>query len=190
MDLTVAPRGRSSGRAPPQTAPVARADLRARHRPLRSHARSRSRRRRARRAASSATAFGRVPGRRSPLRVGSLARRASASATASCGRATVSRCSIRRSTSAAAASRTPDGAFRTLSRTLFIDLETTGLSGGAGTVAFLVGLRLLRSRRVPGPPVPAHQPRRRARAARRGRGVLRRTSICSSPTTARRSTCR
>jgi uncharacterized protein YprB with RNaseH-like and TPR domain len=28
----------------------------------------------------------------------------------------------------------------TLSRTVFIDLETTGLSGGAGTVAFLVGL--------------------------------------------------
>src|SRR4029450_12953620 len=27
-----------------------------------------------------------------------------------------------------------------LSRTVFIDLETTGLSGGAGTVAFLVGL--------------------------------------------------
>jgi uncharacterized protein len=32
--------------------------------------------------------------------------------------------------------RPPDGA---ASRTLFVDLETTGLSGGAGTVAFLVG---------------------------------------------------
>lgn len=32
--------------------------------------------------------------------------------------------------------RPPDGAG---SRTLFVDLETTGLSGGAGTVAFLVG---------------------------------------------------
>jgi len=32
--------------------------------------------------------------------------------------------------------RVPDGAG---SRTLFVDLETTGLSGGAGTVAFLVG---------------------------------------------------
>ena len=60
------------------------------------------------------------------------------------------------------------------SRTIFIDLETTGLSGGAGTVAFLVGLRLLRSRRVSGAAVPAHQLRRRARAARRGRRVLRR----------------
>ena len=35
-------------------------------------------------------------------------------------------------------------------------------------------LRLLRSRRVPGAAVPAHEPCRRARAARRGRGVLRR----------------
>jgi uncharacterized protein YprB with RNaseH-like and TPR domain len=34
--------------------------------------------------------------------------------------------------------RIPEGA-RTFSRTVFIDLETTGLSGGAGTVAFLVG---------------------------------------------------
>src|SRR5438874_896386 len=31
----------------------------------------------------------------------------------------------------------PDGAAE---RTLFVDLETTGLSGGAGTVAFLVGV--------------------------------------------------
>src|SRR3954470_23810963 len=31
----------------------------------------------------------------------------------------------------------PDG--RAGGRTLFVDLETTGLSGGAGTVAFLVG---------------------------------------------------
>ena len=31
------------------------------------------------------------------------------------------------------------GAARTLNRTVFIDLETTGLSGGAGTLAFLVG---------------------------------------------------
>src|SRR6185436_14307903 len=33
--------------------------------------------------------------------------------------------------------RPPDGAGE---RTLFVDLETTGLSGGAGTVAFLVGV--------------------------------------------------
>src|SRR3954468_13184030 len=34
---------------------------------------------------------------------------------------------------------TPAGPLRTFPRTIFIDLETTGLSGGAGTVAFLVG---------------------------------------------------
>src|SRR4051794_30946164 len=33
----------------------------------------------------------------------------------------------------------PAGPMRTLNRTVFIDLETTGLSGGAGTLAFLVG---------------------------------------------------
>src|SRR3954468_19682178 len=35
---------------------------------------------------------------------------------------------------------TPAGPLRTFTRAVFIDLETTGLSGGAGTVAFLVGL--------------------------------------------------
>ena len=35
--------------------------------------------------------------------------------------------------------RTPAGGLRTFPRTIFIDLETTGLSGGAGTLAFLVG---------------------------------------------------
>ena len=35
--------------------------------------------------------------------------------------------------------QTPVGGLRTFPRTVFIDLETTGLSGGAGTVAFLVG---------------------------------------------------
>lgn len=35
--------------------------------------------------------------------------------------------------------RTTDSGPRTPVRTLFIDLETTGLSGGAGTIAFLVG---------------------------------------------------
>ena len=35
--------------------------------------------------------------------------------------------------------QTPDGQLHTGRRTIFIDLETTGLSGGAGTVAFLVG---------------------------------------------------
>ncbi len=36
-------------------------------------------------------------------------------------------------------SQTPVVGLRTFPRTIFIDLETTGLSGGAGTVAFLVG---------------------------------------------------
>ena len=35
--------------------------------------------------------------------------------------------------------QTPVSGFRTFPRAVFIDLETTGLSGGAGTVAFLVG---------------------------------------------------
>jgi hypothetical protein len=35
--------------------------------------------------------------------------------------------------------QTPDEDLRTFPRTIFIDLETTGLSGGAGTLAFLVG---------------------------------------------------
>lgn len=35
--------------------------------------------------------------------------------------------------------QTPAGRLRTFPKTIFIDLETTGLSGGAGTVAFLVG---------------------------------------------------
>jgi len=35
--------------------------------------------------------------------------------------------------------QTPIGGLRPFPRTVFIDLETTGLSGGAGTVAFLVG---------------------------------------------------
>jgi DNA polymerase III epsilon subunit-like protein len=35
--------------------------------------------------------------------------------------------------------QTPDGPLDSFRRTIFIDLETTGLSGGAGTVAFLVG---------------------------------------------------
>jgi len=35
--------------------------------------------------------------------------------------------------------QTPAAGLRTFPRTVFIDLETTGLSGGAGTVAFLVG---------------------------------------------------
>ena len=36
---------------------------------------------------------------------------------------------------------------------LFVDLETTGLVGGAGTYAFLVGCCVVRRRLVPRPPV-------------------------------------
>ncbi len=43
------------------------------------------------------------------------------------------------SLSACARDQTPVDRLRTSPRTIFIDLETTGLSGGAGTVAFLVG---------------------------------------------------
>ncbi len=57
---------------------------------------------------------------------------------------------------------------------VFIDLETTGLSGGAGTVAFLVGVRLFRPRGVPGAAVPADQLQRGARAAGRRGGAVRR----------------
>ena len=41
------------------------------------------------------------------------------------------------------------------SRVLFIDLETTGLHGGAGMVAFLVGIGFFDGRRVPDLAVPA-----------------------------------
>jgi uncharacterized protein YprB with RNaseH-like and TPR domain len=49
--------------------------------------------------------------------------------------ATGSRCWIRR---VVRPWRPPSGE-GTLAKTIFLDLETTGLSGGAGTVAFLVG---------------------------------------------------
>ena len=73
---------------------------------------------------------------------------------------------------------------------LFLDLETPGLAGGAGTYAFLVGLRLVRRRGVPHAPVLSLELHGRACAARSsgrrgGRGGAR-----SSPTTASRSTCR
>jgi len=44
-----------------------------------------------------------------------------------------------RDVTAGAEGQIADGSSRTFPRTIFIDLETTGLSGGAGTVAFLVG---------------------------------------------------
>ena len=99
----------------------------------------------------------------------------SGSATASCGRAAGWRCSTRRSKSAAArsgaeASRARAGAVaRGVHRSRD---DRSQRRRGHGRVPRRA--RLLRSRRVPGPPVPAHQPRRRARAARRGRRVLRR----------------
>ena len=76
------------------------------------------------------------------------------------------------------------------SRVVFVDLETTGLSGGAGTVAFLVGCGFF--------DLGAFQVRQflltgfaaeRALLAARGR-LHRAGHAASSPTTARRSTCR
>ena len=72
---------------------------------------------------------------------------------------------------------------------LFLDLETTGLAGGAGTYAFLVGC----AGSTAAVPRPAVLPRRASRPSVR---CSRRfatsppTSARSSPTTASRSTCR
>ena len=82
--------------------------------------------------------------------------------------------------------RTRDGAS---TRTLFIDLETTGLSGGAGTVAFLVGCGWFDSARsrCGSSCSPATPPSARCSARSRSSSTA---PTCSSPTTARRSTCR
>ena len=86
----------------------------------------------------STRSFGRAPRDRSPLRVGSLPRHAPDRRLRPRGRRRCG-CSIRRcrrATSMPAAAPIVG----TLSRgRCFVDLETTGLSGGAGTVAFLVG---------------------------------------------------
>ena len=55
----------------------------------------------------------------------------------------------------------------------FLDLETTGLAGGAGTQAFLVGCAVIDGDGS-GPAVPAARLRARAGAAADGRGVARR----------------
>ena len=83
-----------------------------------------------------------VPGRRSPLRGGSLARRAIRDRRLR-RRGLRIRLAILDPASdpdgGRTGAQTPDGQLHTARRTIFIDLETTGLSGGAGTVAFLVG---------------------------------------------------
>ena len=50
-----------------------------------------------------------------------------------------------------------DGANAPDGRLLFLDLETTGLAGGAGTYAFLVGCGLVRQWGLSCPPVCPHQ---------------------------------
>ena len=59
---------------------------------------------------------------------------------------------------------------------VFIDLETTGSQRGRRHGGVPRRAWLLRPRRVPGPPVPAHQPCRRTGAARRGRRSASRVS--------------
>ena len=114
----------------PPNAAAARADLRARHRPLRGDDRYRSRRRRARRPGRQQPLRPRAD-HRSPLRVRSVPRHAPRR------RLRLSR------TATSLRLLDPTGCRRPTAsgdaRTLFVDLETTGLSGGAGTVAFLVG---------------------------------------------------
>ena len=75
-------------------------------------------------------------------------------------------------------------------RVVFFDIETTGLSGGAGTLAVSRRLRLVRGRRRFACASSSCRPGRRARDARRARGASSTTRRCSSPTTAARSTCR
>ena len=120
---------------------------------------------------------------RSPLRVGPLPRHASGSATATCDDGDALRLLD------PGAARRRDGGRPRHARTLFVDLETTGLSGGAGTVAFLVGCGWF--------DLGAFQVRQflltsyaaSARCSPRSPSAST-APTCSSPTTARRSTCR
>ena len=73
---------------------------------------------------------------------------------------------------------------------LFFDLETTGLSGGAGTLRVPGRLWMVRGRRIRHTPVSADASRRRAGDARRGRGGVRARRIRSSASTGSRSTRR
>ena len=60
---------------------------------------------------------------------------------------------------------------------LFVDLETTGLAGGAGTYAFLVGCALLRAARLPHPPVlPRRASSTSARCSTKSMGWSRRSA--------------
>ncbi len=161
----------------------------ARHRSRRASARSSA-------AVPAETAVRAVPRHRPPLRGGPLPRRASRIGDCEVGRFRRARdrsirrwrrtarsrldveCTTQRASATAvdpACGSDPDVASP---RTLFIDLETTGLSGGAGTVAFLVGCGWF--------DLGAFQVRQflltsyaaRARAAARRRRVLRRRRSC------------
>ena len=98
-------------------------------------------------------------------------------------------------------------------RVVFFDIETTGLSGGAGTLAFLVGCGWFEDDGVPRPAVLPGRSGGRARDARRARRRLRRrvaardvqrpdvrraadgnalgvsSLVAARPTTCRTSTC-
>ena len=162
-DGPLAPASGPIVRSGPAEAGAARADLRAGHRPYEATIDDRSRRRRARRHGRAATRSA-VPRRRSALRVGPLARRASGSATAisragdgaAAARSGAARCAAARSRGASAA----------LSRTRVHRPRDDRAERRRRHAGVSGRLRLVRSRRVPGPPVPAHEPRRRARAAR------------------------
>ena len=72
---------------------------------------------------------------------------------------------------------------------MFLDLETTGLSGGAGTVAFLVGVGFSRTARSGRVSSCCQDSRRSARCCTRSPSVWARPAVWSR-TTARRSICR
>ena len=184
MDLT----SQAALDRPAAERPGARADLRAGHRPLRGDDRYRSRRgrpRRTRRRQRLRPGAGRSIAATSPIAFTARG----GSATANCqGDDGLRLLDPNLVMPERTDSDSADGADK--GRTLFVDLETTGLERRRRDGRVPGRLRLVRPGRVPGPPVPAHELRRRARAALRRRRVLRRRRRCSSPTTARRSTCR
>ena len=76
-------------------------------------------------------------------------------------------------------------------RALFVDLETTGLAGGAGTYAFLVGCAWFDGLHLPGAAVLSCRATRPSGCCwRPWRARLRRRPASSSLTTGSRSTCR
>ena len=71
---------------------------------------------------------------------------------------------------------------------VFLDLETTGLAGGAGTYAFLIGCGWFEAGRVPRSAVLHGGARAQTRPALRGARAARAAAARWSPTTASRST--